>query len=208
MQFIYERACLRAWCTLALNWKPFEFAPQASEILSGLYLSDIYTATSPQMIDDLGITHILSLFPQHFDYGSRFKSLWLPIHSPGSRDDLLHLLPTTTYFLKGAMSDRPDGQSRILICCPLGVQDGPAIAIGYLIAQHHISFKDAYRQVRLVRPVVSLSLNAMRQLLEWENRTREEIEKELEFRTRAISRHRRCTSRIRIPMLTVRANSC
>jgi len=50
-----------------------DFVPQASQILPQLYISDLYTATSPQTLDDLGITHILSL-------KSRFTVL--PFNSP------------------------------------------------------------------------------------------------------------------------------
>jgi len=216
VHFLIERVSLRTRCTLRLNYKPFEFLPQASQILSGLYISDIYTATSPLMLDALGITHILSLYPEHFDFGHRFKSLWLPVHSPESEDDLLQLLPTTSYFLKGALAGEAVRQAKILVCCPYGIQDSPAIVIGYLIAEQRMRLKDALRSVREARPVVELAPNSRRQLEEWEERTKGSLERELEFRTRELRAERegsvrvgivRCASRMKIPTLVPRTHS-
>jgi atypical dual specificity phosphatase len=192
VQYLFSRACLRSSCTLTSPNSNPPYLPQASQILAGLYISDIYTATSPQTLDAVGITHILSLYPEHFDYGKsaqmRFKSFWTPLYSPEQKDDLLQLLPITTYFLSGALADEARSRNRVLICCPYGIQDSPAIAIGYLIASHRMGFREALRRVREARPVVALSPNTREQLQQWEQMTRNDIERELEFRTRGVAK--------------------
>jgi hypothetical protein len=82
-----------------------------------------------------------------------------------------------------------------------------------------MGFRDAFRCVREARPVVALSPNTRKQLEQWEQMTRNDVERELEFRTRGVVKmglgHRGgvgCRdmgkTRFQLPLIAERANSC
>jgi len=179
-EFLLQRANLRFRCTLNDNQTRPNFYPQASEILPGLYISDIYTATSPQIMDDLGITHVLSIHPEPPNFGKHFKSFWIRTREDDDQDSLLRILPHTTSFLFRAQDQR-ETQSQVLVCCFFGVNESPAVVIGYLIAQHW-TYDAALEHVKSCRPVVNIDPNTKRQLLEWQRRRQRMLEKALESR--------------------------
>jgi atypical dual specificity phosphatase len=181
--FLLQRVALRQCCTVLfpVDQTTQMFYPQASEILPGLHISDIYTATSPQTIDNLGITHILSLHSEEFKFGCRFGSFWIcPSDPKVDSDALLHILPHTTSFLTKALAK--ERQSRALVCCPKGETHSAAIVIGYLIARHHMSYESALKHVKSRRYIVQIDSNTRRQLLEWQKRKQRMLEKALEVR--------------------------
>jgi len=181
--FLLYRTILRQHCTLKFTIGHYThiFHPQASEILPGLYISDIYTATSPQLIDELGISHILSIHTKFFNFGRRFKSLWIgPSDTEKDPDALLRILPHTTSFLGKAMDE--ERHSRALVCCVNGLMDSPAIVIGYLIARHRMSYESALEHVQLRRHVTRIDMNTRRQLLDWQKRQQRRLETALELR--------------------------
>lgn len=181
-RFLLQRAALRERCTLTLDNHRTKFYPQASEILPGLYISDMYSATSPQLLDNLGITHILSLHSEAFDFGSRFKTLWVRAGKTLNNDPdaLLRILPHTNSFLTQAM--KKEGHSRVLVSCFFGVDAGPAVVIGFLIARHCMTYEAALAHVQERRPVVRIDPAIERQLITWQTRRRRMLEKALELR--------------------------
>lgn len=186
-QFLLQRASLRLKCTITFrrSGHTYQYQPQASQILPGLYIGDMYTATSPQTVDDLGITHILSLHSHTFPFGPRFKSLWIKTDTPDEDPDaLLRVLPHTTAFLEQAM--RKERQSSTLVCCKYGTGNSAAAVIGYLIAKNCMTFEAAMAHVKSRRPVVDINANMKRQLLEWQKRRQRMMETALESKLESL----------------------
>ncbi|KZT36601.1 phosphatases II [Sistotremastrum suecicum HHB10207 ss-3] len=192
-QFLRERLILRHRCTLHLS-SGRVFEPQPSMILPQLYLSDQYTATSPQILDDLGITHILSLTGSDIflNTGDRFKRLWIRLEDI-STENLSIRLPETTEFIKNALAG---GETcRLLVHCVWGMSRSASVIIGYLIASQYMAYDDALAFVKARRPIVRPNRGFERQLRAWEMERRREIENALEVGLRGLDLEREAYDR-------------
>ncbi len=179
MDYLVHRACLRDSCTVTLRIKgnaETRFHPEASLVFPNLYISDQYTATSPQVLHDLGITHILSVKSTHFQFGSRFTSLCVTLKDSGN-EDLLRVLPTTTQFIQNSLASKID--ARVLVHCALGRSRSPSAVIGYLIACHFMTYDDALRTVQSQRPLAKPNRGFEKQLKQWEMQVKSSREEAL-----------------------------
>jgi len=88
----------------------------ASRIMPRLYLSDYWTARDVQQLNELGITHVVSLLdfnPKIPDCIAREKKLHINIYDE-SRANILQHLPTTTAFIIAAIQENET--NKVLVC--------------------------------------------------------------------------------------------
>ncbi|KDQ53620.1 hypothetical protein JAAARDRAFT_209961 [Jaapia argillacea MUCL 33604] len=160
----FERRELRIVCTQKLALE--DFRPQASEVIPRLYLSDLYTATSPNVLNRLGITHVVSVVgrPWH-RYPSSIKHLSVPIED-NRKADLLGYLDATVTWIHHALS-RSDN-NRVLVHCVWGMSRSASVIVAYLMAMKKMPLQLALSFVRLKRSVVRPNIGFMSQLQMYE----------------------------------------
>jgi atypical dual specificity phosphatase len=155
--------------------------PRPSLVLPQLYISDLYSATSPQTIDDLGITHILSLHTANTDlpFGTkRFRRLSIELEDTPKADLHSHL-PLTIDFLRQSLSSNHEDSNRVLVHCTLGNGPSAAVIIAFLIAAYHMNYDSALAHLNAAKGGVdSIRINSgfEMQLRRWEEDQRRELE--------------------------------
>ncbi|KAJ8497134.1 hypothetical protein ONZ51_g687 [Trametes cubensis] len=162
----FHRRALRNMC---IQKSPMDdFLPQASEIIPGLFLSDMYTATSPAVIQRLGITHVASILrkPWH-RYPKSIRHLCVPIDDVDNAN-LLDYLDATVRWIHSALG----GGGRVLVHCVWGMSRSASVAIAYLIKARSMSLDEALNLARTRRRVVRPNQGFMAQLKVYERVTR------------------------------------
>ncbi|KAJ6581101.1 protein-tyrosine phosphatase-like protein [Mycena capillaripes] len=124
-----------------------------------LYLGNLSTAESPQLLARLGITHVLSVCPDYLAPAETVQHLILPMVDDEHFDILAHL-PTTCRFIQEAL----DGGGRVLAHCVMGISRSATVVCAYLMFSQHISAAQAIRLVRTRRPRSRPNYNFIRQL--------------------------------------------
>ncbi|EJF57740.1 phosphatases II [Dichomitus squalens LYAD-421 SS1] len=144
----FHRAALRNICT---QRSPVDdFLPQASEIIPGLYVTDLYTATSPATLQQLGITHVVSVVrrPRH-RYPPSIAHLCVPVEDK-SEESLLAYLDDAVRWIAHA---RAQAGSRVLVHCVWGMSRSASVVAAFLISTLRLSLDDALRVLRARRRV-------------------------------------------------------
>lgn len=62
--------------------------------------------------------------------------------------------------------------TNVLVHCVVGKSRSPSIVLGYLIAEKKMSFDEAFKLVKLKRPLINLNNNFIRNLLILEEKTK------------------------------------
>lgn len=162
--------------SIVQSFTPSWFKPRASPIISSqLYIADLYTATSPQVLDDLGITHILSVKSAYTllpfgDDGSRGRFTHMVVSMEDTEsEDLLSHLEASTAFIRSALSKNGANGSRVLVHCNLGNGPSAALVLGFLIGEQHMSYDAALEFLKERRSFVNINQGFERQLrkCEW-----------------------------------------
>ncbi|KAI0717216.1 protein-tyrosine phosphatase-like protein [Cerioporus squamosus] len=189
----FQRRALRNTCT---QRSPVDdFLPQASEIIPGLFVADLYTATSPAVLKQLGITHVVSVIREpDFRYPRNIKHLCVPVEDR-TDEDLLRYLDYTVPWIRKALA-RQDG--RVLVHCVWGMSRSASVVVAYLIAVRCMSLDEALRIVRARRRIARPNSGFMAQLKVYERvmrmreaqekRRREQSESEAELDLDALAR--------------------
>lgn len=131
------RASLRKDCTPQhVQWRL-----QANEIIQRIYLSDLYTATSETALNDLGITHVVSLtagnvaLPVKVDAHMHIHIADLP------HCDLLQHFEETTDFIRDGLA--ASSSNRVLVHCVWGMSRSVSAVMAYLMATRHLFYHEA-----------------------------------------------------------------
>ena len=162
----FQRRALRNTCT---QRSPIDdFFPQASEIIPGLFVADLYTATSPAVLKHLGISHVVSVVRKPgFRLQRTIKHLYVPVEDR-TDDDLLGYLDYTIRWIRDALAQ--DG--RVLVHCVWGMSRSASVVVAYLIAARSMSLDEALRIVRARRRIARPNSGFMDQLKVYERVTR------------------------------------
>ncbi|KAI0371056.1 phosphatases II [Pilatotrama ljubarskyi] len=162
----FHRRALRKLCT---QKTPIDdFLPQASEIIPGLFVSDVYTATSPSVIQRLGITHVASVVSKPlYRYTKPIQHLCVPVDDKEDAN-LLDYLDSTVKWLRDALN----GGGRVLVHCVWGMSRSATVAIAYLIVARGMTLDHALKVARSRRRVIRPNAGFMSQLKIYEKVTR------------------------------------
>lgn len=162
----FQRRALHKICT---QRSPVDdFLPQASEIVPGLFVSDLYTATSPAVLQRLAITHVVSVVRKTgHRYPKPIKHLCVPIEDHHDAE-LLDYLDGTVNWMRAALA----GGGRVLVHCVWGMSRSASVAIAYLIAVRRMSLTEAHSLARAARRVVRPNSGFLEQLKAYERVTR------------------------------------
>ncbi|KAI0057985.1 phosphatases II, partial [Artomyces pyxidatus] len=136
------------------------FLPQASGILPGLYLSDMYTATSSTVLENMGPTHIVSAVRStRWSYKSAVNLRRIPIDNI-PRANLLGHLQRTVDWIDAALQTG----GTVLVHCRTGNSRGASVIMAYLIAKKHMSVDEALAYVKSRRAFVQPNIGFLAQL--------------------------------------------
>ncbi|KAI0356321.1 phosphatases II [Trametes cingulata] len=154
----FYRQSLRKMC---IQRSPTEdFMPQANEIIPGLFVSDFYTATTPAVLQNLGITHIVSVLSKpDYRYAKPMQHLCVPVED---KEDckLLDYLDSAVHWIREAL----EGGGRVLVHCVWGMSRSATVAIAYLIVARSMSLDEAVKAVRSKRRIIRPNAGFMDQL--------------------------------------------
>ncbi|KAF7799690.1 hypothetical protein EIP86_010932 [Pleurotus ostreatoroseus] len=144
---------------------------KASRILPRLYLSSYRVAASEEELDELGITHVVSVLEYPPDYSSedKYKTLRIRIEDTLQANILEHL-ETTTAFIRDALAENATNKvlvrtltPSIPVCvlimrrqvhCMMGVSRSATVVCAYLVATTPMIASEALAFVRERRSIV------------------------------------------------------
>ncbi|KZT04653.1 phosphatases II [Laetiporus sulphureus 93-53] len=158
----FERRALRATC---IQKTPLDdFHPQASEIVPGLFVCDIYTATSPAVVRGLGITHVASVIKHDCPrFPKPMQHVWVPIDDSRQAELLGHL-----DFVVEWIAQALEQKGQVMVHCVWGMSRSASVVIAYLMAVEKMPFDIACKHVISRRKVVRPNSAFMRQLKAYE----------------------------------------
>ncbi|KAJ7230559.1 protein-tyrosine phosphatase-like protein [Mycena pura] len=115
-----------------------------------LYLGNLSAAESPQLMERLGVTHILSVCPDYLATAAHIEHCTIPM-ADDEHFDILEHLPTTCQFIQEAL----DEGGRVFVHCVMGISRSAAVVSAYRTPLHfavmfsrHISAAQAIQFVR------------------------------------------------------------
>ena len=167
------RRALRRMCTQPTLHD--HFFPQASEIIPGLFVADLYTATSSAVLSHLGITHVVSLIHAHgVTFPRPIAHLSVSVEDTEDADLLGHLDDVVRWIRVALAPTGEDGAppGHVLIHCVWGMSRSATVAAAFLIAARGMTLATALRTLRAQRPVARPNPGFMRQLQAFERATR------------------------------------
>ncbi|XP_028167622.1 dual specificity protein phosphatase MPK-4-like isoform X2 [Ostrinia furnacalis] len=129
----------------------------------GLYLGNVACAHDQKMLQQLGITHILTLdlvpLPRTIldrpNLTFRFVQL-----SDMPKEDLITHLPETNNFIREAIASG----GTVLVHCFFGVSRSAAVVIAYIMEKYGLCYEEAYVLVKSKRRFVSPNVGFVAQL--------------------------------------------
>lgn len=129
---------------------PDDFHPQASEIISGLFLCDMYTATSSTVLAHLGITHVASITREvDHRYPPNIQQMCIPVDDVPNADLLKYFDPAIQW-----IANALNNGGRVMVHCVWGMSRSATVIIAYLITMKHLSLEEAFRLVKSKRWVI------------------------------------------------------
>lgn len=161
---------------LGLLGLDFEIEVQSelfSPISADLYLGSRPKPEQTETLKQKGITHIVSCL----DLESRskvafleheFETGFLPIKD-SIEEDISLSLPAFFTFLSDSKRNAPD--SKTLVHCEAGVSRSATLVLAHLMTKNHLSFYDAYLNVRSKRTQILPNIGFASQLQQYERRS-------------------------------------
>ncbi|KAF9563932.1 phosphatases II [Agrocybe pediades] len=148
----------------------------ATRVIPRLYISDYWTSTNAEKMNELGITHIISLLD--------FKPLKVLESIPLDRrlqitirdapdSNILQHLDNTTAFIKQALEENSENQ--VLVHCMQGISRSATVVCAYLIATTDMTAAASIEYLQSVRGIVCPNNGFRHQLKEYEARYRKDI---------------------------------
>ncbi|TNV79029.1 hypothetical protein FGO68_gene8491 [Halteria grandinella] len=120
------------------------------QIIENLYLGDLMVASSKEVLQKYGITHILTVAKGHPPpFPSFFTYKVVPVLDLPSTK-LRPRFPECIDFIKLAL----DKGGKVFVHCFAGVSRSATVIIAYLMQEHGLAYHAAYKLVKSKRPVI------------------------------------------------------
>ncbi|GAA5916420.1 hypothetical protein JCM6882_001556 [Rhodosporidiobolus microsporus] len=146
------------------EWK-YEMRREAQEILPGLYVGPFQPSWKLDVLQSLGITHILCIAEsreQHL-FKARFPETFV-YHIQEIRDaddqNLIRIFPAARDFIDSALT----AGGRVLVHCGDGISRSPAIVTAYVMIKTGLTHEDAFQFVQARRFCVAPRTEFIHQL--------------------------------------------
>jgi dual specificity MAP kinase phosphatase len=141
-----------------------------TEILDGLFIG---SESNAQNLDELSsediryIVNVTSHVPLY--HSDQFHYYHIPADDT-QKQNLLDYFDQAYTFISNAI----ENNEKVLVHCVAGISRSPAIVISFLMRYAHMNMNDAYEFVKTKRSIVSPNLNFMGQLLQYEQKLKEQ----------------------------------
>ena len=152
-------------------WVPIEHdkfidrSPCACVLNDFYYFGNMAFAKEKELLDELGITHILSLTRQRLPEDIRRNFSWKQIQvSDTPQTSIAHTFDSAFEHIEEA---RQSG-GKVFVHCRAGVSRVSCVTIAYLMYSEKMFLKDAYLRVKRARPVAHPNKGFLAQLVEFE----------------------------------------
>ncbi|BGP13312.1 hypothetical protein JCM10213_001501 [Rhodosporidiobolus nylandii] len=146
------------------EWK-YEMRREAQEILPGLYVGPFQPSWKLDVLQSLGVTHILCIAEsreQHL-FKAKFPGQFV-YHIEEIRDaddqNLIRIFPTARNFINSAIM----AGGRVLVHCGDGISRSPAIVTAYVMIETGLNHEDAFAFVQARRFCVAPRTEFVHQL--------------------------------------------
>lgn len=120
-------------------------------------------ATDVSMIASCGITHILNISTEHHGAIDKIKYLHIRLMDDGKSDFSNHFVEVVK-FIEMAKSSG----GKILVHCNLGVSRSSTATLAYMMYSYHCPLLDAFKLLRMRRPISSPNKSFLYQLADFE----------------------------------------
>ncbi|OAX41755.1 phosphatases II [Rhizopogon vinicolor AM-OR11-026] len=152
-----------------VEWR-YEMRRECQEILPGLLLGPFQASKSLDVLQSLGVTHIVCIrdkreafsvrarFPDHFRY------LVLDVED-NEDQNVIRLFPEADAFITQALS----AGGKVLVHCNGGISLSPAFVVMFVMRHCHLSWEDALHLVQNRRYCISPNGGFLTQIKEYES---------------------------------------
>jgi len=139
-----------------LQWYP-------SLVTDELVLGRADQAANPNVVYDMGVSHIVSLLNGQTKVFNHVTYLLVPLED-SEEQELLAVLPRIFKFVTEAL----ESGGRVLIHCDQGVNRAAAVTMAYLMAARGCTLEDAYFYLESLRPTIQPAYHFLKQLMNYE----------------------------------------
>jgi len=151
-----------------VEWK-YEMRRECQEILPGLILGPLQAAKSLDILQGLGVTHVVCIrdAKEAFSVKPRFPEIfkYMVVDLADSEEqNLIRYFPAAKIFIDTAIQ----GGGRVLVHCNGGISSSPAFAIMFVMQHFQISWEDALHYVQNRRYCISPNSGFITQIKEYE----------------------------------------
>jgi len=151
-----------------VEWK-YEMRRECQEILPGLILGPLQAAKSLDILQGLGVTHVVCIrdAKEAFSVKPRFPEIfkYMVVDLADSEEqNLIRYFPAAKIFIDTAIQ----GGGRVLVHCNGGISSSPAFAIMFVMQHFRISWEDALHYVQNRRYCISPNSGFITQIKEYE----------------------------------------
>ncbi|KAF5347926.1 hypothetical protein D9756_010133 [Leucocoprinus leucothites] len=141
-----------------------------SEIIPGLFISDLAFAENPVCLAQFKITHILSTLPEKVFQPPPSLLPAQPARMQIRVEDLPFAelaahLPTTTAWIREALSRDPN--ARVLVHCVEGISRSSSVVAAFLMAQYNWTPTEAVQYIKSKRRIAEPNFGFIQQLHEY-----------------------------------------
>jgi len=123
-----------------------------NEVVDGLYYGNVRHAKDKEMLQELGITHIVNCYGEKVDSFEEYYDFlddFLPIPIRDGNVDIKGYIDRVLQFIDGAISSG----KRVFVHCKNGSSRSGAFVVAYIMRTKDMNFEDAWDFVRQRRAV-------------------------------------------------------
>lgn len=144
------------------------------EIIKNLYLGNHLIAKDKNILDRIGITHIVNVTidqPNYFEEKNSFIYKRVPVHD-GAMFPIWKHFDSTCRFIDDAMNQN----GKVFVHCHAGISRSATIVVWYLSMKYNLHPNESLKYVKQIRTVVRPNDGFLTQLdTEWTKRTKFDI---------------------------------
>ncbi|KRW99600.1 hypothetical protein PPERSA_01209 [Pseudocohnilembus persalinus] len=144
------------------------YADICSEVVPGkLYLSGQNVAFNKQLLQEVGITHIINcagnVCPSKFTEEIQYKTYFL---KDAKEENIESIFYETNFFMEEAFQNG----GKVLVHCHKGVSRSVTLCMAYIIWKNKLTFDQAFQQVKNSRDIASPNPGFLVQLINYDKR--------------------------------------